>query len=459
MILFFLVSALIGLFSSVYPASLEAENSVSIERERDLQKNLLSNLQANHTDRPIETTRPRTNQFNLDEATDENASCLDPTKRLRIDYRGGIVNILPFDVQQCILTFLAPQDLLITRLVSRLYCNMSNYANYMNIYHSNPDFVLKENWMNLILGNFLFKHFGNGRLNDDDLFMAVKKIVFKLNDEELTEGNNPDSLNLLSFFYEYRNGLNSSLPATLTDLSIEIIGKLAYQDLPKSMPHLDQMFEIFWKGKRMGQYDQYEIALFKEYFNETIKFIKSKPNPEEVRIHFDFYPGCSIKESLLKSFPVSFQVAFFDVILPLCDELALFVEALKMTSSAFTFSKVLYDQLNQKYPNMANMIFLGNGASLPVGQRVKYQKLPYGTVVGLDYLLSRNSKNHFCLKDLTDMSPNIPRLMTAFLPKNTRSLTEVDMILQMREAGLFSVIQDVSLLLKIELAVHGVNYI
>ena len=316
----------------------------------------------------------------------------------------------------------------------------------MNIIRSNPDFVLKENWMNLIFGNFLFKHFENGRLNDDDLFMAIKNIIFE-------KGNNPDSLNLLSFFYEYKNGLNSSIPVSFNDLNIEIIGKMADQDLPKSIKHLDKLYDTFLDGKNMNRQ---EIALFKEYFNETIQLIKSKPDSDQIRAHFDFNPECSFKESFLKSFPISFQVAFFNLILPICDNTGRFLEALRMASSTYTFPPILYDQLNQKYPAIAGLIFIGNGSLLPAGKRAEHQKRTADIVIiGLDYLLSRNSKNPFNLKELTDMSPDISQLIKAFLPCNTMSLTEIDMIVQMKEAGLFSEIQDENLLRKIDMVIHG----
>ena len=90
--------------------------------------------------------------------------------------------------------------------------------------------------------------------------------------------------------------------------------------------------------------------------------------------HFDFIPERSFKESLLKRFPISFQVAFFNLILPICDYPECFFEALRMASSANTFAPILFDQLNQKYPDLVDANFTGNGASLPAGRRVKHQE-------------------------------------------------------------------------------------
>ena len=122
-----LISTFIALFSTVYSASLATNEFVLIERKRSLQKNLLSNLQAHQTGVAIEI-KPQTNEFNeiKDAVADEDVSSINPRKRVRMDYNSGFSNIFPFDLQQNILTFLTPQDLLITRQVSRLYCNMSN---------------------------------------------------------------------------------------------------------------------------------------------------------------------------------------------------------------------------------------------------------------------------------------------------------------------------------------------
>jgi hypothetical protein len=46
------------------------------------------------------------------------------------------------------------------------------------------------------------------------------------------------------------------------------------------------------------------------------------------------------------------------------------------------------------------------------------------------------------LQELLAMNPDIPQLMSAFLPCNSLTLTETDMISQMKEFGLFVGIQD-----------------
>ena len=48
------------------------------------------------------------------------------------------------------------------------------------------------------------------------------------------------------------------------------------------------------------------------------------------------------------------------------------------------------------------------------------------------------------------MNPDIHKLIKTFLHQNTLSLTEVDMIAQMKEAGLFSGIQDELLFNRLE---------
>lgn len=213
----FLITFLIVL-SFIHSASLPAHDFGFnlIGTKRNFQKNLLRNLQAHQAGIAI-VTRPLTSTFYLGVSTeedtensiDENTS--NPRKRGRFssEFKNDLFKrFFPIDLQVHIFSFLSPLDLLATRQVSRSFCN--------------PDFVLEENWMNLALSNFLFKHFENGRINDDDLLMTIRKVIFEISTQELSMGKNPDSLNLLLFFYEYQNGPNSYIPLSYNDLYIKI---------------------------------------------------------------------------------------------------------------------------------------------------------------------------------------------------------------------------------------------
>lgn len=197
--------------------------------------------------------------------------------------------------------------------------------------------------------------------------------------------------------------------------------------------------------------------MFIDYYRKTLALLKTTPTPEEIMIHFDFHPDTPIERSLLKSFPMFFQVALFKLILPLCNNSLRFLEAIEMTSSTLTFSSVILEQLDKKIPNLSDAVFLVKSANTPIGSRAKHKRHPTGYVIGLDYLLSRNSANPFNLQDLLAMNPDINQLMREFLSKNTMSLTEIDMIAQMKEVGLFSGIQDKILLSDLNSVINGVH--
>jgi hypothetical protein len=459
-----LISTFLIVLSFIHSASLPAHDFGFnlIGTKRNFQKNLLRNLQAHQAGIAI-VTRPLTSTFYLGVSTeedtensiDENTS--NPRKRGRFssEFKNDLFKrFFPIDLQVHIFSFLSPLDLLATRQVSRSFCNLSNTSNYFNIKDYNPDFVLEENWMNLALSNFLFKHFENGRINDDDLLMTIRKVIFEISTQELSMGKNPDSLNLLLFFYEYQNGPNSYIPLSYNDLYIEIISRLSDQNLPKSIKYLEEIYHRYLSSKNLRRQDK---AMFIDYYRKTLALLKTTPTPEEIMIHFDFHPDTPIERSLLKSFPMFFQVALFKLILPLCNNSLRFLEAIKMTSSTLTFSSVILEQLDKKIPNLSDAVFLVKSANTPIGSRAKHKRHPTGYVIGLDYLLSRNSANPFNLQDLLAMNPDINQLMREFLSKNTMSLTEIDMIAQMKEVGLFSGIQDKILLSDLNSVINGVH--
>lgn len=66
---------------------------------------------------------------------------------------------IPRDLQIYIFAFLSAKDLSNSMQVNPFYYNLSNAANTINLKKQNPNFVLEENCMNIVLSNFLQKHF------------------------------------------------------------------------------------------------------------------------------------------------------------------------------------------------------------------------------------------------------------------------------------------------------------
>lgn len=194
-----------------------AENG-SFERKRQLEKNLLSNLQIIHTGGAVSL----------------------PTKEIRGYVGNSRIFALPFDIKQYFLTFLSPKDLLNVRLINRQYCDLADfvYRSLLSLY--NPKFVLNENWMNFAFSLFLSNYFKNGRISTDDLFYAIEDILYFHGILELNAGKYPVSFSFLSFVYEHVNGIGSSLPLLQSDLYIEILAKV-----PVTIPRMNLLYLEF----------------------------------------------------------------------------------------------------------------------------------------------------------------------------------------------------------------------
>ena len=427
-----------GLVSTAQVGDLVA--IASFERRRALEKSLLRNLQAHHAG-VIVKTGSVADRFKEDDHDEVKGS----------GYRQSIINMLCFDTHQYILSFLNPRDLLSTRRISRLYRSLSDYANYSKICQYNPKFVLNENWMNLALSNFLFEYFKNGSICTDDLFYAEESILFSQGPFELQAGNYPACFNFLSFIYEYEKGVDSSLPMFPSDLYLDILSKIPDQDLPMAKSILNFGHVQFVTGSYLSD-ERKSMAI--NFSEQTIQFIASKPDSEAIKAHFNFDPSLPLERSRLKLLPPFLRIAVFELILPLCDSVERFEEAIQIASSAFIFPQFLLDQLNEKFPDLVDEIFHTSITIFSSGQRAYHEKYP-ADIVGLDYLLTRNAANPFNLQELIEMNPYIPDLIEKFLPCNAMSLTEADMISQMKVAGLFDEIQDRELLMKIDSVISG----
>jgi hypothetical protein len=350
------------------------------------------------------------------------------------------VNTPNFDVLFYVLSFLNPSELLTTRLVNRKYCKLSDYVNYYKICGYNPKFVLKENWMNYALSKFLFLYFEKGRIVTDDLFYAVNEVLFE-SSTQFESGKYPASLNFLSFIYEYEHGAGSSLPPFQSDLFLEIIAKLPEEDLPKAKSILEWGCRVLIAASNVNT-EENLLSMSQNFTDETIEFIATKPDYEAIKAHFNFDPNLPLENSRLSLLPVFFRVAVLDLILPFCDNVERFHEAIELSAFSTVFPQNLLNQLNEKYPFLSDEVLNRSIEIYTAGQRALLQKYPRNDIVGLEYLLTRNTSNPFILQELLAMNPDIPQLMSAFLPCNSLTLTETDMISQMKEFGLFVGIQD-----------------
>lgn len=430
MILIFLVYS----FASFIIAS--ATEFKDCSRKITLEKCLLSNLKAHHADVDVKHIL-NSHEFHLD------ARAAEETKS------SSILSIedISTDIQVQMLSFLNVNELFQTRLVSPHFCNVSNYVNYMNLRNYNPDFVLKESWMNLVLSSFLFKHFENGHLNADDLLMAEQDILFDKN------SFGSAAMSLLSFVHEYENGISSSLPFTPSDLLVEIIAKNVDQELPKSMKIVDKALNQYLNAHSYNEECKYVL---KNFFNDTIRIISEKPDTAIIAQHFKFDPDISLNNTRLKLLPLFLLVSSFNLILPLCHREGQFFDAVEMTIKGLIFPQILFDQLEEKFPHLTDDLFLGFCSIFPVGFRALIEHHPRNDVVGLKYLLTRSAANPFNLQELLSMSPDISQLIFAFLPRNTMTLTETDMLNQMNEAGVFNdLIHDQELFLKLQSAISS----
>ena len=434
---YFMSLIFLVLFLATFVSTAEID---AVNRRMALEKNLLSNLNVHHAGVVVKSV-PFTHAF------DPRAKLNEETKDKAKDYASAskiTIKDLFSDIQEYIFTFLDVSELLQTRLVCPHFYNLSSHANHMNLKSYNPDFILKENWMNLALSIFLFKHFEDGRVNADDLLIAEQNILFNVTPADL-ETKYSTTLCLLSFIHEYENGVNSSLPMSQSYLLVEVINKMVDHEVPKSMEIIDNDLNRFLTS--IGRLGEEKRQVLRNYINDTIRLIRSKPDSTVIMTHFRFNPDLSLKTSRLKLLPPFLQIASLNLILPLCSREAQFWEVLEMTSSGIIFPQVLFDQFNEKFPHLVDEIFHGRYSISPVCKRAQHKQHPRDDIIGLNYLLSRNAANPFNIQELLAMNPDITQLISEFLLNNTVTLTEIDLLNQIMEAGLFADIQDEEFLL------------
>lgn len=424
-----------------------AANFDALDRRITLERSLLSNLNAFHAGVAVNFT-PK--YFDISSRPKEESK---ESSTLRLED-------ISFDILSVIFSFLNINDLLQTRRVSAYFCNLSNFTNVMNLKTYNPYFVLKENWMNLVFSSFLFKHFENGRINSDDLLLIEHEIIFKKSLDELYNGKYSSALSLLSFVHEYENGVGSSLPFTPADLFMNILAKSADKKLQKSLEFMEEeISKLFFE---INTFHEEQRFVLRNFFKQTIQLLISNPDEATIMSHFRFNPNMPLDSTRLKILPYILRVASLDLILPLCHDEEQFNEVINMTDSDVIFPQILFKQLKLKFPHLVEEIFEGVCSICPAGFRAQYEIYPRPDIIGLDYLLTRDVANPFNLQELLDMKPDMYQLMFAFLKSNTMSLTEMDMLNQMKDAGLFdNLYNEESLSVALHVALSGkirVNY-
>lgn len=422
-----------------FAATALAADSTAVNPKRALQKSLLKNLSASHSGNDVPKD---VRKYDL--------SGRDST------YSHDDLHEIPLDLQIYIFAFLGANYLSKTMLISPLYYNLSNAANIIFLNKQNPNLVLEENWMNMVLADFLQKHFEKGILNLDDLFMVIYGMNFKLKQEE-DEDQNPDdnssTLDLMTFLYELEKGPNSYIPYLPVDFLAEIVRTHAKQPLPKSLRLTDAYFLNF--AIRIDINERLYMSIVRRVFN----FMISKSNAEEIKHFLSFDPAQSISTSLLEKMPHFMKFALFDLILPLSNDERTFREVFEIMRKTFAFSQTFFDLVDSKFPQLMNEINgyveVGLTGILPPLRKAHIKRFPRPDIIGLDYLVTRNSTNPFDLNELKAMNPDYELVIMYFLHANTMTLTELDMICQMNEAGLFDGIANPRLRGKINALLTG----
>lgn len=91
--------------------------------------------------------------------------------------------------------------------------------------------------------------------------------------------------------------------------------------------------------------------------------------------------------------------------------------------------------------------------------RQALEKFLIRDIIGLDYILTRDSANPFDIEKFKAVNPDIPQLIYFFENCNTLSLTGIDMLSQIKEAGMFDQVQDPSFHAFIEdVLSHSIRY-
>lgn len=185
------------------------------------------------------------------------------------------------------------------------------------------------------------------------------------------------------------------------------------------------------------------------------ELMASNPDQEKIETVLKFNPAHPISISDFLWIPPFLQIALFDLVLPLCNEQQRFREALDIILPCYASSQTLFDQLDVKFPHILGDSIDYNISHLPSSQNYFAKRFPKTDIIGLDYLLTCDSANPFDLKEFEAMNPDYARLILEYLLVNTMSLTELDMIDQMKEAGLLDVFDGSDLAMLINELISG----
>lgn len=403
----------------------QAANNSLTERKRTLEINLLSNLKARHKDAKIKCTIPHDINISSISSSDSSSNETESAVNTKVS-----IDDLSTDTQQHILSFLNTSELLNTRLLNSHHYKMSENANYLSIYNMNPYFVLKESWMNFKFGYFLFKYFENSQFNVDDLLASIHEILitFKAFDD-----TTPITMTILSFLYEYENGVGSSFPLNRHELYFEMMNaNFRGHELPKSMHILNEYFD---NHVHEGGYNPEQ---FRRTLETAIELRRSNADNLTIMTRLNFDPLKRIDESDFGCLPTFAQVFFFDLILPLCDRIEQIEEAIDISDCANIYSPFLLECLEARFPFVLRFFNAHNFLLFSKTLRALTRRFPRENIIGLDYLLTRDIANPFDIEIFKAMNPHIYTLISSFVSNISMSLTDIDIVAQMKEAGMFS---------------------
>lgn len=271
--------------------------------------------------------------------------------------------------------------------------------------------------------------------------MVIYDAKFKMKDEY--EDQNPDAtsstLDLITFLYEQLKGPDSFVPYLPIDFLAEIIRTRAdKQPVPKSLKLMDVYFLGFAKNGR------YDGQRYLKEINKIFDFMASNPNPEQIKAYLKFDPTKPLILSAIGYVPDFMKVTLLDLILPISDHEPVYQAALKILVTSNAFSQNLFELIDTKFPLLTSGVneLVGDDVIVfPPLCKALFKRFPRTEIVGLDYLLTRNHANPFSLQELQEMNPNYELLVHKFLRTITMTLTELDIIAQMNEAGLLDGIE------------------
>lgn len=345
------------------------------------------------------------------------------------------LGVLGHDIFRELLNFLSASDLINTSSTCTEYYNYVNEFIHFRLWYINPKFATNQRIANSMLYTFLSdSEFLDVPIKADYLELLTYKIVSNdQNSQFISRLPESAQKTICSFLHEIVYGPQAStLPYDRNEWQVNFIQKLNY---------IDNLFAaaIFYRDTLIDR-----VAAEKNINGKIIPLWKGSINifytrPDKVildlMIRWDEVD--LLRRSNILAVPVDIACGLITLISPYITEAEDWHFAISCMISTNSFSQYFWDAVSDQDDILITIFENRSRINVPRWNKELVKKFLANNVIGLDYLLSRDSANPFNLEELTAMNPDMRVLMKEFLYCATPNLTEQEIFVQIFRAGLF----------------------